>query len=269
MRAWRALPAAVLVSSGLFIGLASAPSSAVPGPAALVCSGGAIAAGTYSSITVTGRCFTPSGTITDTGNLTVKSFALLADVTPTPNALPATIKVTGNVVVNAYGILLLGCGPHSGCATPTAGTIGGSLTSVGGSALIVHNETIGGLVKWDTAGGGRTCDPAKQFNGTGGAGNPLYLDLEDSTVAGNVTVVNSASCWLGVERNNIGGSMSIIRNVMADPDANEILDNHVTGNLACNGNVPAVQFGDSAMHLPNQVHGTAKGECVAPISVHV
>jgi hypothetical protein len=47
---------------------------------------------------------------------------------------------------------------------------------------------------------------------------------------------------------------------MADPDAMEILANHVRGSIACFRNSPAVNYGDSGSS-PNKVKGNAFGEC--------
>ena len=47
---------------------------------------------------------------------------------------------------------------------------------------------------------------------------------------------------------------------MADPDAGEVVQNTVQGNLVCNANSPAVQFGDSGA-APNQAGGNAVGQC--------
>src|ERR1700733_6980241 len=47
---------------------------------------------------------------------------------------------------------------------------------------------------------------------------------------------------------------------MGDPDAGEVLQNTVGDDIACFGNSPAVQFGDSGAS-PNVVDGRAFGEC--------
>jgi hypothetical protein len=52
----------------------------------------------------------------------------------------------------------------------------------------------------------------------------------------------------------------IAQNVMADPDANEIVTNVIGGNLACVHNNPAAQEGDS-QGAPNVVAGRKLGEC--------
>ena len=54
--------------------------------------------------------------------------------------------------------------------------------------------------------------------------------------------------------------MQLIGNRFGDPDAMEIVTNHIGGNLACFNNNPAAQVGDS-MGQPNVVAGQKRGEC--------
>ena len=54
--------------------------------------------------------------------------------------------------------------------------------------------------------------------------------------------------------------MQLIGNRFGDPDAMEIVTNHIGGNLACFNNNPAAQVGDS-MGQPNVVGGQKRGEC--------
>jgi hypothetical protein len=90
--------------------------------------------------------------------------------------------------------------------------------------------------------------------------SPVYSDYEDNTIGGDVRVIGLQTCWLGSLRNTIAGSMADINNTMADPDAGEVLQNTIAQNLACFGNNPAVQFGDSGAS-PNVVSGHAFGQC--------
>ena len=88
---------------------------------------------------------------------------------------------------------------------------------------------------------------------------PVYSDAEDSVIGGNYTISNLSSCWLGSLRNQIGGNATFTNNQFGDPDAMEIGNNIVNGNLSCSGNDPAAQFGDGA--APEIVGGNASGEC--------
>ena len=74
------------------------------------------------------------------------------------------------------------------------------------------------------------------------------------------------SCWFGEFRNIVGGNDTVNLNRFADPDATELSNNNVFGDLTCFNNTPDAQFGDSAQP-PNVVIGAIRGECKA-ISIH-
>jgi hypothetical protein len=171
-------------------------------------------------------------------------------------ATPATLNVGGDVVVEHRGIAAIGCSPDVGCATLGNDHIGGSLRAFRAWAVIVHGTTIGGNAT--ITGGGRTQD----CTAVAVYGGPFYGVVEDSTVGGNLEIRGLHSCWLGVIRNHVGGTVRLIGNRFGDPDAMEIVTNHIGGNLACFNNNPAAQVGDS-MGQPNVVAGQARGECKA------
>jgi hypothetical protein len=52
----------------------------------------------------------------------------------------------------------------------------------------------------------------------------------------------------------------LTNNILADPDAMEIVTNTIAGNLICSGNSPAPQGGDSG-GAPNVVRGAKIGQC--------
>jgi len=89
---------------------------------------------------------------------------------------------------------------------------------------------------------------------------PVYSDIEDSSIGGNLRVIGLKSCWLGSIRNEVRGSAIFAANSRGDPDALEIDGNLVGRDMACFDNLPAVQFGDSGA-APNMVRGRAAGEC--------
>jgi hypothetical protein len=121
-------------------------------------------------------------------------------------------------------------------------------------AVIIHATTIGGSAT--ITGGGRTLDCTK----VAPYGGPFYSVVEDSTVHGDLVIRGLHSCWLGVIRNQVGGSVRLIGNRFGDPDAMEIVTNTIAGNLACFNNKPHAQVGDS-MGEPNIVGGQKRGEC--------
>ena len=131
--------------------------------------------------------------------------------------------------------------------------------------MIVHNATIGGNVEQHGGGGGLTCDPIGVFNAFG---SPVFSTYEDSSVGGNLNISNVTSCWMGTARVDIAGNASYVGNQLADPDAIEIVLNHIHGNLSCAGNSMVWDSGDLTEDLfprvpqPNTVDGKRKGDCV-------
>lgn len=137
--------------------------------------------------------------------------------------------------------------------------VGGNLVGARALGLVVHASTVVGNLTESGGGGGPSCAPPP----TGyfaQIGNPVYSDVEDDTVGGNLRVVRLQTCWLGLLRDTVQGNLTDRANTFTDPDANEALANTVRGNLACSGNTPAVHYGDSG-GLPNLVHGRVSGEC--------
>ena len=86
------------------IGLVASSAVAAP-PGSATCSGGTIAPGTYTSLTVSGVCWVSGGTVTVTRNLVVEDGAALNDHAASPLT---TVHVGGNVLVGKGGIVGLG-----------------------------------------------------------------------------------------------------------------------------------------------------------------
>ncbi len=215
------------------------------------CAGGTLATGNYDHLTITGVCSLPdSGTVHVKSGLTVAPGGVLNAITP------AVITVAGGIKVGEGAILGLGCSPAIGCDVTTNDRVYGNIVATGAAAVIIHSTGIRGNVSISGGGGGVNCDNNPIVQG------PLYADMEDSHVYGSVTVTGLQTCWLGLIRNNVHGNVSDTNNTMADPDANEIVTNRIWGNLACSGNSPAAQEGDSGGKL-NKVTGIQSGECAA------
>jgi hypothetical protein len=264
--------------------LTASAASAAPlggGGGAYTCTGGNVPPGTYSSILITGVCYMPAGTIVVRGNLAVAPGALLDAVTPgDPPAspvVPATVLIRGNVFVGKGAVLLFGCSPNISCSNPPGisfDRIGGNLTAVGAQGVVVHDASIGGSASLLGGGGGaaaKTCNA--QVPSTPIVADlepwsedpnldqtPVYNDFEDTSIGGNLTVTDLTSCWLGSLRDLVRGNETFVGNTMGDPDALEIANNLVSGNMICLKNTPAVQFGDSGA-APNLVGTFAIGEC--------
>ncbi len=296
MKALRLVPVILLALSGIFVGTETASASPPPRHTQshpYNCTGGNVSPGTYASMIITGVCYMPAGTVIVRGDLTVAPGALLDAVTPGDPAgpgalLPATVLVGGNVSVGHGAVLFLGCSPNISCPMAvTYDRIGGSLTATGALGVVIHSTSIGGDLSMLGGGGGvvggtatGACDgnPAANppvpapvpslwaadpslANGEGpGMPLPVYSDFEDNVIGGNLTVVGLQSCWLGGLRNQVGGNANFSANVMGDPDALEMGNNLVDGNLTCLANMPAVQFGDGGS-APNVVGGFGLGEC--------
>jgi hypothetical protein len=102
------------------------------------------------------------------------------------------------------------------------------------------------------------------------------LPYEDLTVAGSTSVSGMKSCWLGFQRDYFGKGLTVTNNAMADPDAIEVGNNLVNGNLSCAGNTNSVPASAAVWdtsdvspgalyprkYKPNiVVHGTRSGQC--------
>ena len=214
------------------------------------CHGG-IAAGAYKSLRVSGACtLVQSGNVTVRGNVVVTSTGLFNAGTP------AKLVVGGDVVVQHHGATAIGCSPDIGCATLGADVVHGSIHGQGAAAVIVHGTAIGGDVT--IRGGGQTmdCTVLAPF------GAPYYSVVEDSHVRGNLVIRGLHTCWLGVIRNHVGGTVRLIGNRFGDPDADEVVTNVIGGNLACFNNIAPPQVGDSTGQS-NIVGGQKRGECAA------
>jgi hypothetical protein len=245
------------------MGAGAVGASAVP-ITSYTCNGGSIPGGTYSALVINGVCDVDSGNVRVTGNVVILAGKVLYGDYGSPDASTSNLVVSGNVSVGANALLLLGCAPttfwcfNDGGDPPTfsnAHWIGGSLSATNALAVIVHNSTVRGNVAISGGGGGLNC---KSLPALGIL--PAYATVEDSTIGGNVSIVGWQSCWLGMFRNHVGGNTSFNNNRTADPDGNEMADNLIAGNLACSGNIPAPQIGDSGGG-PNQVTGTTSGQC--------
>lgn len=156
----------------------------------------------------------------------------------------------------------MGCSPAAGCDTTTSDRVGGNVVASGALALILHSDTINGMVSLQGGGGGVDCIPNAALSAALGAPVPLYSMMEDDTIGGGLTASGYQSCWLGVIHDQISGGAVVNNNTLADPDAIEVATNTVDGNLVCTGNVPATQIGDSG-GAKSTVSGRKIGQCAA------
>jgi hypothetical protein len=256
----------VLIGSGTVSASSSSSSSSALTCAGTLASPGHIAPGTYSSLKVVGFCLgPPTGNVIIKDDVTVaKGAALAANYQSFGPGAPegdANWLVKGDVMVGSGGTLLLGCEPAVGCVNTTRDAVRGNIDADGALGVILHSDSIGGNVSYKGGGGGVNCTP-----GFGPFMFGVYSDAEDNLISGNLTVSGLRSCWFGEFRNIILGNNTVSGNRFADPDATEVANNEVFGNLSCSNNVPDAQFGDS-VQPPNVVFGAIRGECI-PLSVH-
>ncbi len=271
----RLAPAVAL--SGLLATLVVMPTQAASASGAAdahTCTGTATAPGVLTgsypgNVIVKGVCAVNAGPAVVKGNLAISPggalLAIFAFNDKTHKGF-SSLTVIRNVVVSKGAALALGCEPTAfPCADDTGkpptlqsrGTIGGSLFATDSLGVLVHNSSIGGAVAQQGGGGGLSCTPKgifKLFK------TPVFSDYEDNVFGDSLIVTGLHSCWLGAIRNAVHGSLIYTSNKMADPDANEVTHNDINRSLTCQGNTPAVQYGDGGS-TPDVVSGMATGQC--------
>jgi hypothetical protein len=260
--------------------------AAVPGVAQAsgphVCTGTPQSPGTltgtyWTDVVVKGACQVNAGQAVVHGNLritggsTVLAAFAMNDVSGHGTS---GLSVTKNITVGPGAAMLLGCfatsfpcldDPDQNAPTLNSpASVGGGIYGSYALGIIVHDAWIGGNVTQIGGGGGFTCNPEGVF---ALFGSPVYSTYEDSTVGGNISISNMSSCWLGTARVNVWGSAYYVNNRLNDPDAIEIVSNHVHGDLTCTKNSMVWDSGDLTDNLfprqpqPNTVNGRRVGQC--------
>ncbi len=247
-----------------------------------VCSGSpsapGVLAGSYGTVAVSGICFVNSGPAVVHGDLTVRpGGALLAAFALNDRTRSGSshLTVTGDINVEKGGTMILGCFATSfAClddpdqSNPTLNShshVEGDIVATDPLGVILHNVRVDGSVSQVGGGGGHNCNPSGIF---AVFGSPVYSDYEDSGIGGSLSISRLTSCWLGVARVNVYGSLSFSDDHLADPDAIEILSNFVAHNLSCTGNSMVWDSGDQTDNLyprvleRNHVAGERSGQCV-------
>jgi hypothetical protein len=240
-----------------------------------------VLAGNYrSGVRIEGVCTVNGGSAVVHGRLTITAgSALIAAFALNDLTGKGASKLTvyGAVAVRKGATLIMGCDastfaclddPNQSAPTlSSADLIRGILNEQAPLGVIVHNSTIYGDVREAGGGGGTTC--AVPTTGVFSEfGSPVYSDLENSTIHGDVTITGVHSCWMGVIREEVSGSVTVNQNKLADPDAIEILSNDIAGNLTCMGNSMTWDSADETANLyprspePDTVAGTRSGQCV-------
>jgi hypothetical protein len=131
--------------------------------------------------------------------------------------------------------------------------VGGAVVASGALGVDIANSTVGGSVAISGGGGGARC-------ATSSIGEPDDVTVRDVTLGGGLTMEGVATCEIGVVNDRIHGNVLAAGNSAGDRESDEITQDLIGGDLACAGDLPAVQFGRSGT-LPNVVGGRASGEC--------
>ncbi len=283
----------LLTATGLTFVIAGASASLAPATGPFMCSGklgtpGMLKGAYPNGVTVKGVCAVKDGKAHVFGTLTITKGSSLAAAFGHHHS---SLTVTGNMVVGKGATVLLGCkalpdgngmpcldDPNMAHPTLTShASVSGNITEHSPLGVIIHNSSIGGNITQSGGGGGVKCAPpssgpfAKLMA-------PVFSALEDSSVGGNLTISGLKSCWLGLARDKVHGSVRINNNTMADPNAIGVFSLQIHKNLACSGNshpTPAppgaMPMWDSAstgatlfprVSQPNTVGGTRSGQCV-------
>lgn len=286
---WRKL-SRLLVAGALAGGVGFGVAGPIPAAAheggAHSCSGTftspGVLAGRFESVVVKGVCAVNGGAAIVEGDLTVARGGLILAAFALNDVAghgQSHLSVGRNLIVNDGGTAILGCEPgfftcldDPNKTSPTLFShdrVGRDVIGDEPLGILIHSSTIEGNVNEHGGGGGINCTPTGVFKMFPPAGSPVFSDYEDNRIGGDISVTGLSSCWLGLARDHVGGSMRLVNDQLADPDAIEILANHVEDNLACRGNSmvwdSAEAFGGPVFPRtaePNTVHGDRFGQCV-------
>jgi hypothetical protein len=286
MRAYlRSLSCLVFTSTVIGGVLAAAPLTAAGAAATTgtaTCSGSpsapGVLTGTHGAVVVRGACEVNAGAAVVNGDLTISPGSVLLAafaLNDKTGSGTSSLAVKGNVLVRAGATLVMGCNPANfAClddpsqSHPTLSmhpTVGLDIRSNQPLGVIVHNFTVGGDVIQTGGGGGVNCNPQGVFKLFQ---SPVYSTYEVGSVGGDVRISSVHSCWMGLVETHVGNTVVFHANQLADPDAIEILANHINGNLICRGNSMTLDNADISNGLfprqpqPNTVGRNRKGQCV-------
>lgn len=166
----------------------------------------------------------------------------------------APVKIEGPVRVLDGAAFFLGTeAPYA----PPFATIGGPVTGLDASAVVIQNTRIEGPVR---IGGGGADNPI--VDAIAGAPGNNYTDLEDDVIAGSVTETGYDGIWAGVIRSVIGGPLVFADNAESTIDQYDIGSDIIEGPAYCANNDPAPNMGASN-GAPSIVDGPTRGNQAA------
>jgi hypothetical protein len=255
-----------LLGAGVVLALAFTGSGALA-TATETCNGPI--GGSHGSVIVTGTCAVVSPLTID-GNLTLANGSVFAGFGP-------AVHITGDVLVGRGAQFALGYNRPEGVLGPD--TVDGNVVAYQPLSLYIGNSTVHGSLV--SIGGGTT---ARFYN----------FPIKDNRIDGNVTIAGWTGGWWGLVANSIGGNVLLFGNrslvvpahedqcpgtfpagceaaAGVDEDASEVQSRiipgvrnnpqHISGNLICFANSPAVHFNPADGGARNVVDGAKLGEC--------
>jgi hypothetical protein len=247
---------------GLIAALLLSASSAGAAPPQ-TCSGTADSpgdlAGMYAgNVVVSGFC-SGGGPATVNGNLMLAPGSALIDF--------AGLTVNRNVIVQSGATLFVGAEEDAAAAPAQPGVFhfAGNLVASQPLGVVLHGVNVDGNINESGGGGGFTCDPVGIF---AAFESPVFSVYEGGHLGGSITITGLTSCWLGITHSKIDGGVHLLGNQLADPDAIEVLDNSIGGNIVCQQNSMMWDSADITDALyprlwePNTVGGQRVGQCV-------
>ncbi|MGH2868312.1 MAG: hypothetical protein ACRDNK_12195 [Solirubrobacteraceae bacterium] len=235
-------------------------------------------------VVVKGVCSVKDGPAHVFGTLTIRPGSAMAaafGLNARTHHGGSRLTVTGDLVVGRGATLVLGCKVNpDGSGTPcldersmknpkltSSEYVSGNLVENAPLGVVMHNSAVGGNVTQTSGGGGVNCTSTGVFKAE--FKSPVFSDYEDSSVHGNLQVTGLKSCYLGVIRDSVHGTLGFTNNQLADPDAIEIEANHVGKNLSCTANSSVWDSHELSTTAnfprgpqPNTVHGKRSGQCV-------
>jgi hypothetical protein len=246
-----AISSAALALAGMAM-LTSAATGASAAPAGqhygqYDCSSGILQPGVYSAVVVTGYC-----TLTEFGTVEISSVLRVAHDATLNAQTDGTLIVDGNFSSGTNSITMIGCNTKSvgpPCTTNSQDVIMGDVYSDHSLEMDFHNVSVGG--SYTVYAADQDYPNNTLCTMTDPTGTPDFMTFEDGSVAGSFTYNGVETCWMGLFRTHVGGSVYVLNN-RTDTlvpgiafDSPEIATNVINGKLECKGNSPKPTFGDS------------------------
>lgn len=214
------------------------------------CSSGMLEPGVYTSVLVTGLCnLADFGTVVINGDLRVAHGQKFNAVTD------GTLIVYGSFYSGTNSITDIGCNTVSvgpPCTTDSDDVIMGDVSSDHPLEMSFHNVSVGG--DYEVYAADQDYPDNTGCTHTDLTETPDYMTFEDGSVAGNFTYDGVYTCWMGLFRTHVGGSVYVLNNrtnatvpgiAFTSP---AIATNWIDGKLICKGNFPPPTLGSTHGH---------------------